>query len=94
VVLLGRGSGEGRLGLCAGGSAPFAEAGFRALSAPKVVALLGMAPCGRGDTTFQEGRYCHDPVVYQGIPLAISQNVRFVLSFLGRMAEWKSGTLQ
>jgi hypothetical protein len=37
--------------------------------------------------------FCHDPVVYQGIPLAISQNVRFVLSFLGRMAEWKSGTL-
>jgi hypothetical protein len=37
---------------------------------------------------------CHDPVVYQGIPLAISQNVRFVLSFLGRMAEWKNRTLQ
>jgi hypothetical protein len=39
-------------------------------------------------------RRCHEPNVYQGIPLAISQNVRFVLSFLGRMAEWKSGTLQ
>ena len=55
---------------CAGGSAPFAEAGFKALSAPKVVALLGIAPLintgkrdstsertltGRKDTAFKRG---------------------------------------
>jgi hypothetical protein len=54
AVSRGEASGEGRLGF-AGGSAPFAEAGFRALSAPKVVALLGDTTCGRGNTTFQEG---------------------------------------